>query len=83
MSRKSNIGRDWPARSPDFNPLDFFLWGYLKSKVYTPLPRDLDELENNIRREVEALDPRVVFRAILEIRSRGFICINKEGGYVE
>ena len=23
-------GRDWPARSPDLNPLDFFLWGFLK-----------------------------------------------------
>ncbi|EFN63727.1 hypothetical protein EAG_00069, partial [Camponotus floridanus] len=20
----------WPARSPDLNPLDYFLWGYLK-----------------------------------------------------
>jgi hypothetical protein len=24
----------WPPRSPDLTPLDFFLWGYLKSKVY-------------------------------------------------
>ena len=24
----------WPARSPDFNPLDFHLWGHLKSSVY-------------------------------------------------
>ena len=23
----------WPARSPDFNPLDFHLWGHLKSIV--------------------------------------------------
>ena len=29
----------WPARSPDLTPLDFFLWGYMKSKVYlTPPP---------------------------------------------
>ena len=25
----------WPARSPDLSPNDFFIWGYLKSKVYT------------------------------------------------
>ena len=25
----------WPARSPDFNPLDFHLWGHLKSISYT------------------------------------------------
>jgi hypothetical protein len=24
----------WPARSPDLNPLDFFLWGHLKSLIY-------------------------------------------------
>ena len=23
----------WPARSPDLTPLDFFLWGHLKSEV--------------------------------------------------
>ena len=27
----------WPARLPDLNPCDFFLWGYLKSKVYITL----------------------------------------------
>lgn len=24
----------WPARSPDLNPLDFFLWGFIKDKVF-------------------------------------------------
>ena len=32
------IGRrgaiDWPARSPDLSPSDFFLWGHLKEVVY-------------------------------------------------
>ena len=28
----------WPPRSPDLNPLDFYLWGHLKYLVYsTPL----------------------------------------------
>jgi len=36
-------GRDgptpWPPRSPDITPLDFFLWGYVKDKVFsTPVP---------------------------------------------
>ena len=25
----------WPARSPDLTPLDYFLWGQLKTKVYS------------------------------------------------
>ena len=24
----------WPARSPDLNPRDFWLWGFLKDRVY-------------------------------------------------
>ena len=27
-------GWDWSARSPDLNPLEFFCWGYVKSKVF-------------------------------------------------
>ena len=26
---------EWPARSPDLTPCDFFMWGYLKDKVYS------------------------------------------------
>ena len=37
------IGRDGPTpcppRSPDITPLDLFLWGYVKDKVFsTPVP---------------------------------------------
>ncbi|GBM45178.1 hypothetical protein AVEN_181071-1 [Araneus ventricosus] len=31
--------QEWPPRSPDLTPMDFFLWGYLKLQVYaTPPP---------------------------------------------
>ena len=30
-----NHAVEWPPRSPDLTPLDFFLWGYIKSEVYT------------------------------------------------
>jgi hypothetical protein len=26
----------WPPGSPDLTPCDFFLWGYVKDKVYVP-----------------------------------------------
>ncbi|GBN84213.1 hypothetical protein AVEN_33599-1 [Araneus ventricosus] len=29
---------EWPPRSPDLNPLEFFLWGYTKQRVYTTPP---------------------------------------------
>jgi hypothetical protein len=34
----------WPARSPDLNPCDFYLWGNLKDKVYSINPHTLVEL---------------------------------------
>ena len=30
VSRRAIRGQEWPPRSPDLNPCDFFLWGYLK-----------------------------------------------------
>ena len=43
------IGRDgltpWPPRSPDITPFDFFLWGYVKFKMFsTPVP-DITDLK--------------------------------------
>lgn len=43
---------NWPPRSCDLTPLDFFLWGYVKSLVYIDKPTTLDALENNIRRVI-------------------------------
>ena len=38
----------WPPRSPDLTPADFFLWGYVKSKVYITKPRNKSELKTRI-----------------------------------
>ncbi|GFW50723.1 uncharacterized protein TNCV_2890251 [Trichonephila clavipes] len=43
---------DWPPRSCDLTPLDYFLWGYVKSLVYADKPQTLDHLEDNIRRVI-------------------------------
>ena len=48
LSTKFIDKKKWPPRSPDLNPCDFYLWGYLKSVVYNPLPKTLDELKENI-----------------------------------
>ena len=35
---------EWSPRSPDLNPLDFFLWGYINQRVYATPPSTLQEL---------------------------------------
>jgi hypothetical protein len=40
----------WPARSPDLQACNFFLWGYLKSKVFSaPPPQNIPELKHRIQ----------------------------------
>ncbi|GFS55407.1 uncharacterized protein TNCV_1626951 [Trichonephila clavipes] len=39
---------NWLPRSCDLTPLDYFLWGYVKSLVYADKPQTLDHLEDNI-----------------------------------
>jgi hypothetical protein len=76
---------EWPPRSPDLTPCNFFLWGYLKNKVYTSPPRDLNDLQNHIRHEVEALrkNPALIRRTFQAMRRRCQLCIDRDGGHVE
>jgi len=43
---------EWPARSPDLSPCDFFLWCFLKSRVHVNRPRTLQDLKTNIQEEI-------------------------------
>ncbi|GFY11415.1 uncharacterized protein TNCV_3182571 [Trichonephila clavipes] len=49
---------NWPPRSCDLTPLDYFLWGYVISLVYADKPQTLDHLENNIRRVIPDIRPQ-------------------------
>ncbi|GFX67399.1 putative transposable element [Trichonephila clavipes] len=51
---------NWPPRSCDLTPLDYFLWGYVKSLVYAGKPQTLDHLEDNIRRVIADIRPQVL-----------------------
>ncbi|KAJ4447322.1 hypothetical protein ANN_09326, partial [Periplaneta americana] len=44
----------WPPRSPDLTTTDFFLWGYLKYRVYATRTQTLDDLKHNITQEIQA-----------------------------
>ncbi|GFV67225.1 DUF4817 domain-containing protein [Trichonephila clavipes] len=43
---------NWIPRSCYLTPLDYFLWGYVKSLVCADKRQTLDHLENNIRRVI-------------------------------
>lgn len=80
------IGRggfiSWPPRSPDLNPLDFFLWGYMKTLVYATEVNTIDELRRRINTTVENL--RQQFPRLTEnwIR-RAQLCVEMQGQHFE
>ncbi|GFT90763.1 putative LOC100569746 [Trichonephila clavipes] len=61
---------NWPPRSCDFTPLDYFLWGYVKSLVYADKPQTLDHLEDNIRRVIADIRPQMLEKVIENWTSR-------------
>ena len=62
MSKSGDL--DWPPRSSDLTPPDFFLWGYLKSKVYVNKPRTVEELKDNIRKEIAAIPAKMLAKTM-------------------
>ena len=86
-NRIIGLGHDveWPPRSPDLTPCDFFLWGYIKDKVFSTPPRDIDELRQKIIREFNALreQPAFIRRAVRDMHRRTMLCVAREGGHVE
>lgn len=81
------IGRggpiDWPPRSPDLTPLDFFLWGYLKDKIYVNKPPDVETLKNRIRTEIRRITPEIISNVINETVKRFGYCQEVNGGHYE
>ncbi|GFY18892.1 retrovirus-related Pol polyprotein from transposon 297 [Trichonephila clavipes] len=61
---------NWPPRSLDLTPLDYFLWGYVKSLVYAHKPQTLDHLEDNIRRVIADIRPQMLEKVFENWTSR-------------
>ncbi|GFS66773.1 transposase [Trichonephila clavipes] len=61
---------NWPPRSCDLTPLDYFLWDYVKSLVYAGKPQTLDHLEDNICRVIADIRPQMLEKFIENWTSR-------------
>lgn len=81
------IGRrgptEFPARSPDLTPMDFFLWGVLKDSVYRLKPRSLDALRKCIRDSFLAIDADICKTACRSVAIRLQDCIEANGEHFE
>ena len=55
---------NWPPRSCDPTPLDYFLWGYLKSQVYADKPATIGALEVNTTRVINEIRPQLLEKVV-------------------
>jgi len=80
-------GRDgptpWPPRSPDITPIDFFLWGYVKDKVFsTPVP-DITNLTARITDAFATITEDMLENTWREIDYRLDVLRATKGAHVE
>jgi len=73
----------WPPRSPDLTPPDYFLWGYLKGRVYQNKPRTIDALKANITEEIQAVTADVLARTFQNMARRVHSCLDANGGHFQ
>lgn len=81
------IGRrgaiEWPARSPDMTPLDFFLWGHIKNLVYKNRPQNIEDLQQRIMHEISSIAPNILLDTLQNFVHRIHYCQEVNGGHFE
>lgn len=75
----------WPPRSPDLTPLDTFLWGYLKNKVYQENYLTIEIIQEKIQEEINFLNNNIYILNNVKnnIVKRYNLCIAQNGGHIE
>ncbi|GBN08675.1 hypothetical protein AVEN_229164-1 [Araneus ventricosus] len=71
--------QEWPPRSPNLTPMDFFLWGYLKQQVYATPPPTLQDLQRRITDACANVTPAMLHRVQREVQARVQMCIVADG----
>ena len=78
------FGIPWPPRSPDLSPLDYYLWGTLKARVFhTFRPNNLEELKLKITEEINSITCEELERSVENLVCRCEAVIANHGGSIE
>ncbi|PSN29648.1 hypothetical protein C0J52_28432, partial [Blattella germanica] len=73
----------WPPRSPDINPLDFFICGYVKYRLFATPVEDLHDLRTRILDTTETIPMDMLDRTWHEIEHRLDIVRATNGAHIE
>ena len=69
--------------SPDLSPLDFYLWGFLKSRVYKDNPQSIPELKQAIVDSTRRIPREQVIKVIDNFVKRVKTCRQRGGAHIE
>ena len=61
---------------------DFFLWSYLKSKVYVRKPRTVDDLNVSIREDIAIVPQEILVNVMQNFEGRLRKCVRQEGRHL-
>ena len=74
---------EWPASSPDLNPLDYAIWSILEAQVNAEAHNSVESLKQAITEAFENLDQGMINRAIDDWPRRLDAVIASNGGHFE
>lgn len=83
FSRGEPFPIEWAPHSPDLSPPDYFLWGFLKDKVYADKPRTIAELKKKIEEECNAISSITCKKVMNNFCARLKKCKDQRGGHLE
>lgn len=75
---------EWPPRSPDLTPCDYWLWSHLKEIVYRQRPApSFDVLRQRIEAAVESITPEHLTNAVYHSVLRCQAVLECNGGRIQ
>ena len=62
--------------------MNFFLWGYLKARIYAGRPQTTEELKQSIRTEITAIQVDMLSRTLRDMRNQALECFSRDGEHL-
>ena len=83
IGRRGSI--EWSPRSPDFTPMDFFLWGVVKEMVFSRKPENVQQMRQFITDAFADIgrDITLIHKVCQSVGDRLQECVNVDGGLFE
>ena len=83
ISNKTAL-RDTEVAKPklcDLTPLDFFLWGHVKDKVYADASQSIQEIKEKIRAVIDEIEPQMCENVMGNFIKKAWSCKRGRGDH--